>query len=208
MQARREQRERSEKKAFSAGVQARREQSERSEKKPSAQASKLAVSNANAAKKKPSARACKHAVSNANVAKKKPTYKPGSVVDSHSSRAYIAVRLKQPTRAQRGPRLLTLPSDNSNELLFGLAPSGVYLATCVTTGAVRSYRTLSPLLPEGSGLLSAALAVGLRRPDVIWHSALWSPDFPPLQCSGDCPVGLSGSVIAMHAWLKSVLALA
>jgi len=29
--------------------------------------------------------------------------------------------------------------------LFGLAPGGVYPATAVTTGAVRSYRTFSPL---------------------------------------------------------------
>ena len=29
--------------------------------------------------------------------------------------------------------------------LFGLAPGGVYLATDVTIGAVRSYRTISPL---------------------------------------------------------------
>src|SRR5690606_1935675 len=29
--------------------------------------------------------------------------------------------------------------------LFGLAPSGVYRATSVTRGAVRSYRTVSPL---------------------------------------------------------------
>jgi len=33
-----------------------------------------------------------------------------------------------------------------NELLFDLAPSGVYLAAYVTTCAVRSYRTISPLL--------------------------------------------------------------
>ena len=30
--------------------------------------------------------------------------------------------------------------------LFGLAPDGVYPATSVTRGAVRSYRTISPLL--------------------------------------------------------------
>ena len=51
----------------------------------------------------------------------------------------------------------------------------------VTSGAVRSYRTLSPL-PDPKiigGLLSAALVVGFRRPDVIWHPTLWSPDFPP-----------------------------
>ena len=54
----------------------------------------------------------------------------------------------------------------------------------ITSRAVRSYRTLSPLpvpvkLAIG-GILSAALVVGLRLPEVIWHPALWSPDFPPL----------------------------
>jgi len=34
----------------------------------------------------------------------KSTCKPGSVVDSHSSRANIATCLKQSTRVQRGPR--------------------------------------------------------------------------------------------------------
>jgi len=67
------------------------------------------------------------------------------------------------------------------EHLFGLAPSGVYLAIAVTNNAVRSYRTISPLPSKEGGFFSAALAVGLRRPDVIWHSALWSPDFPPLK---------------------------
>ena len=60
----------------------------------------------------------------------------------------------------------------------------------VASCAVRSYRTLSPLpaLTRLGGLLSAALVVGSRRPDVIWHPALWSPDFPPLFLtkSGDC----------------------
>ena len=50
----------------------------------------------------------------------------------------------------------------------------------VASCAVRSYRTLSPLpaLTRLGGLLSAALVVGSRRPDVTWHPALWSPDFP------------------------------
>ena len=67
--------------------------------------------------------------------------------------------------------------------LFGLAPGGVYPAVRVATNAVRSYRTFSPLptrhskVPTG-GLFSVALSVGSRRPDVIWHPALWSPDFP------------------------------
>ena len=56
---------------------------------------------------------------------------------------------------------------------------GFTLPFSVARNAVRSYRTLSPLPQKNcGGLLSAALAVGFRRPDVIWHSALWSPDFP------------------------------
>jgi len=31
-------------------------------------------------------------------------------------------------------------------------------------------------------LLSVALSVASRRPGVTWHSALRSPDFPPLRC--------------------------
>jgi len=67
--------------------------------------------------------------------------------------------------------------------LFGLAPGGVCPAVRVTTNAVRSYRTFSPLPtrhPEVSvgGIFSVALSVDSRRPVVIWHPALWSPDFP------------------------------
>ncbi len=67
--------------------------------------------------------------------------------------------------------------------LFGLAPGGVYPATGVTTGAVRSYRTISPLprpsIRERGGIFSVALSVGSRPPGVTWHPALRSPDFPP-----------------------------
>ncbi len=64
--------------------------------------------------------------------------------------------------------------------LFGLAPGGVYPAMPVTSHAVRSYRTISPLpsLACLGGIFSAALSVGSRRPGVTWHPALWSPDFP------------------------------
>jgi len=58
---------------------------------------------------------------------------------------------------------------------------GFTLPHAVTSGAVRSYRTLSPLpvpFPAIGGLLSAALSVGSRPPGITWHSALWSPDFP------------------------------
>ncbi len=55
----------------------------------------------------------------------------------------------------------------------------------VTSRAVRSYRTLSPL-PDPlawaiGGLLSVALVVGF--PGRYRHPALWSPDFPPLRPS-------------------------
>ena len=48
--------------------------------------------------------------------------------------------------------------------LFGLAPGGVYLAADVAAGAVRSYRTLSPL-PANPGLPRGPWrAVGF-----LWH---------------------------------------
>src|SRR5690554_5218705 len=60
----------------------------------------------------------------------------------------------------------------------------------VTSRAVRSYRTLSPLpaLARLGGLLSAALSVGSHPPGVTWHSALWSPDFPPYHRSDTATV--------------------
>jgi len=58
--------------------------------------------------------------------------------------------------------------------LFGLAPSGVYLAPHVAIRAVRSYRTLSALprfdFSHRGGLLSVALSVGSPRPAVSRHS--------------------------------------
>ena len=84
--------------------------------------------------------------------------------------------------------------------LFGLAPSGVYPATPVARGAVRSYRTFSPLpvpFPKKEaigGIFSAALSVTtpspVWSPGVTWHPALWSPDFPPVVCTtSDCLAG-------------------
>ena len=68
-------------------------------------------------------------------------------------------------------------------LLFGLAPSGVYhrrgllpATRCALTAPFHPYR---PADAGVGGFLSAALSVGSRRPGVTWHSALWSPDFPP-----------------------------
>ena len=64
-------------------------------------------------------------------------YKPGSVENNHSSRSTIARRLKQPTRFQRGSRHMK-PYLVLLRVEFTLQPT-------VTSGPVRSYRTLSPL---------------------------------------------------------------
>ena len=88
-------------------------------------------------------------------------------------------------------------ADHVNGSLFGLAPSGVYLATTC-------YHACGALLPHPftltdkpkfvGGLLSAALSVGSRPPGVTWHSVLRSPDFPParLRRASDCPADSPG----------------
>ena len=63
--------------------------------------------------------------------------KPGSVVDNHSSRHSVTAMLKQPTRIQREARL--------TDSYLVLLQVGFTLPSRVTTDAVRSYRTLSPL---------------------------------------------------------------
>ncbi len=81
---------------------------------------------------------------------------PGSLPgDGHSSGTRVAPCLARPTRAA-GPEA-DPDAEASSPLLFGLAPGGVCRATPVAGGAVRSYRTLSPLPagPEGPGGRSA-----------------------------------------------------
>ena len=63
--------------------------------------------------------------------------------------------------------------------LFGLAPGGVCRAAGVAAGAVRSYRTVSPLprpyATRRGGLFSVALSLGSRPPDVIRHRLSMEP---------------------------------
>ncbi len=67
--------------------------------------------------------------------------------------------------------------------LFGLAPGGVYPATSVAGGAVRSYRTLSPL-PRAEARLAVCFLWhfpwGCPRRPLTGTVSPWSPDFPPL----------------------------
>ncbi len=67
--------------------------------------------------------------------------------DGHSSWTAVAGRLKQPTRAT--VRRRTCGSRELRAPLFGLAPGGACHAAHVAMGAVRSYRTVSPLPTRG-----------------------------------------------------------
>jgi hypothetical protein len=115
--------------------------------------------------------------------------KPGSVPlireisnggDGHSSGTLVTERLVRPTRAatRRFARPPGIPG--GLPLLFGLAPGGVFPAAAVTGGAVRSYRTVSPLPPTqssrgGGGVLSVALSLGSPPPGVTRHRTSVEP---------------------------------
>jgi hypothetical protein len=112
---------------------------------------------------------------------RQPAYKPGSgrhandtrMRDGHSSGTPVTRRLKQPTRtAGSGHHPEAVLAHGFAPSLFGLAPGGVCHAAAVTVGAVRSYRTFSPL-PQlnqsRGGTFSVALSLDSHPPDVIRH---------------------------------------
>jgi hypothetical protein len=72
----------------------------------------------------------------ASIEAAEPADKPGSVVDSHSSRRNVTVTLKQPTRTRRGPR---------HEVPIWSCSRWGLPCRSVARLAVRSYRTISPL---------------------------------------------------------------
>jgi hypothetical protein len=91
----------------------------------------------------------------------KRTHKPNSVSCGHSSRRRVAAdALQRPTRRfqpllgaalwRRAGTTRGHCSGPAHPSLFGLAPCGVYPASCLTAGAVRSYRTFSPLPLRGA----------------------------------------------------------
>lgn len=123
-----------------------------------------------------------------------PADKPGSVVDSHSSRRRVTAALEQPTRTRRGQR---------HEVPIWSCSRWGLPYRSVTGLAVRSYRTISPLpacLRRLRRYLSVALSVGSRRPGVTWHLALWSPDFPRHRATPKCTAmtRLSGRLRRAH----------
>lgn len=91
-----------------------------------------------------------------------------------------AIPLRQPslTASSNLPGSSAGHADGS---LFGLAPSGVYLATdcCQPRGALLPHLFTLTGTEVLRRLFSVALSVGSRLPGVTWHFALWSPDFPP-----------------------------
>ena len=93
-------------------------------------------------------------------------------IDDHLSRRTIASTLKQPTRESNG-------SNETDFSLFDLAPNGVYQANQVTLIAGELLPHRFTLTPIWGGLFSVALSLTSRPVDVIDHSVLWSPDFPP-----------------------------
>ena len=82
-----------------------------------------------------------------------------------------------------GLLLATYP-DRTRTMSFGLylvlLQVGFTLPMLLPAIAVRSYRTISPLPHTRGGIFSVALAVSSHFPDVTWHFALRSPDFPPI----------------------------
>ncbi len=111
-----------------------------------------------------------------------------------------------PLRAVSPRRFSNLPGRHAGRALcvlrrtpalFGLAPCEVCRAgllpgsRCALTAPFHPYLILL-ITPQSKKLLcgeprsrghrrylSVALSVGSRRPAVNWHTALWSPDFPP-----------------------------
>ena len=123
--------------------------------------------------------------------------KPGSVPSKpkslsragHSSGTFVTERLARPTRAAaRKARPATLTQGQRRlPLLLGLAPGGVYPAAAVAGGAVRSYRTISPLPPaapkggRARRCVSVALSLGSPPPGVTRHRASVEPGLSSLR---------------------------
>ena len=71
-----------------------------------------------------------------------------------------------------------VPAHTGAWSLFGIAPGGACRAGPVTSPAVGSYSTVSPLPRMRGSLFSVALSLGFPRPGITRHRALWCPDFP------------------------------
>jgi len=113
---------------------------------------------------------------------RQPAYKPGSGRHANVFACVTAIPLgrRSPGVSSNLPGRLdpdTIPKFTLEHgfapSLFGLAPGGVCRAADVAAGAVRSYRTISPLprlnATRRGGMFSVALSLGSHPPDVIRH---------------------------------------
>ena len=109
-----------------------------------------------------------------------PADKPGSVVDSHSSRRIVTDTLKQPTRRHRGPRHC-LPIWSCSRWGLPCRP--------VARLAVRSYRTISPLPDPDTN----------AGPSAVSFCCTFRRLAPPRRYLAPCPVepGLSSAFFRM-----------
>ena len=70
--------------------------------------------------------------------------------------------------------------------LLGLASDGVYICLSCYQQSGSLLHHHSTLTSQGWRYISVALSLESPPPDVIWHPALWSPDFPHLRPFGTC----------------------
>src|SRR5947199_8014631 len=95
-------------------------------------------------------------------------------------------RATDPSGGTEGPPGSASQSRYRLPLLLGLAPGGVYPAAAVAGGAVRSYRTISPLPPavpkaeQARRCVSVALSLGSPPPGVTRHRASVEPGLSSL----------------------------
>ena len=116
--------------------------------------------------------------------------KPGSVPPRYAGRGWpflwdARYRAPHATYPSGGAKARPAPGNaGCLPLLLGLAPGGVFPAAAVAGGAVRSYRTISPLPPAGYPRDRLAVCFLWHFPWGCPRRALpgtvppWSPDFP------------------------------
>jgi hypothetical protein len=108
--------------------------------------------------------------------------RPKTGMAIHLGRPLPNASRDRPERRRERPARRFRPKPARLPLLLGLAPGGVCPAAAVAAGAVRSYRTISPLPPLPSQrptgarrCVSVALSLGSPPPGVIRHRASVEP---------------------------------
>ena len=100
----------------------------------------------------------------------------------------VRCRTPRATDPSGGAKARLARFDPCLPLLLGLAPGGVFPAAAIAGGAVRSYRTISPLPPMRSqagsrglgGVFSVALSLGSPPPAVNRHRVFVEPGLSSL----------------------------